>query len=180
MKTTWKVVLLLSLVSVVYAADDVVTAVRGTVDKVDAAGKTVVVKTADGTKYSLRLVETTTVHGADASASGAKDSWHGIEKGSEVVVHYSKRGAEETAVEIDRIGKDGLQATKGTVKAMDRGGKKIVVVTENGTEETFHLTGHATTDAGKDIAHGAEKGSKVVIYSSEDAGKRVAHFFEKI
>ncbi len=180
MKTILRVILAVSLVSVAYAADDVVTAVRGTVQKVNSASKTVVVKTADGTEHSLHFVKTTTVHGADATADAGKDSWHGIKEGSEVVAHYSKRGTEETAVEIDRVGKDGLKATTGTVKEIDRGGKKIVVVTGDGAEETFVLTGHAAKDAGKDIAEGTEKGSKVVVYSTETAGKKVAHFFEKI
>jgi hypothetical protein len=30
------------------------------------------------------------------------------------------------------------------------------------------------------LAAGAEKGTKVAIYSTEDAGESVAHFFEKI
>ncbi len=177
MNTIMKVVVALSLVSVAYAADDVVTVVRGTVEKVDSTSKTVVVKMADGTKHTFLFLKTTTVHGADVSS---KDSWHGIKEGSDVVAHYTKRGTEETAVEVDRVGKDGLKQTKGTIKEIDRGGRKMVVVTADGTEETFRLTGRAAKDAGKDIAEGSEKGSKVVVYSSEEAGKKVAHFFEKL
>jgi hypothetical protein len=96
------------------------------------------------------------------------------------VAHYTKRGTEETAVEIDKVGKGGLDLTEGTVKEIDRGTKKLVVVTADGTEKTFTLSDHAVTDSGKDIAKGTEKGTKVVVYSSEDAGKKVAHFFEHI
>jgi hypothetical protein len=175
-----RVVLALSLASMAFGADDVVSAVHGTVDKVDAGGKVVVVKTADGTEHTLHFMKETTVHGADASAMAAKDSWHGLTKGSEVVAHYTKRGTEDTAVEFDRVGKGGLKATEGTIKAVDRGTKTIVIKTGDGTEETFKLTGHAADDAGKDIGKETEKGTKVVVYSSEDAGKKVAHFFEKI
>jgi hypothetical protein len=73
-----------------------------------------------------------------------------------------------------------LKATDGAIKDFDRGGKTLVVKTADGTEETFRLTGHATEDAGKDMARGTEKGSKVTVYYTEDAGKKVAHFFEKI
>jgi hypothetical protein len=90
MKTTSRLVLVLALVSAAYAVQDVVSAVHGTVDKIDTAGKVVVVKTADGTKYSLHLVKSTAVHGADASAAAAKGSWQGIEEGSEVVAHYTR------------------------------------------------------------------------------------------
>jgi hypothetical protein len=103
-----------------------------------------------------------------------------LKEGSEVVAHYTTRGSEDTAVEVDKVGKDGLKATDGTVKEIDKGGKKLVVKTADGTEETFRLTGHASEDAGKDIAKGTEKGSKVTVYYTEDAGKKVAHFFEKL
>ena len=128
MKIISRLVLGLSLICMAYAADDVVSAVHGSVEKVDSATKTIVVKTGDGTMHTLHFAGTTTVHGADATAAGAKDSWKGIEKGSEVVAHYTKRGAEDTAVEIDKVGADGLKATEGTVKEIDKGGKSLVVV----------------------------------------------------
>jgi hypothetical protein len=99
---------------------------------------------------------------------------------AEVVAHYTKRGAEETAVEIDKVGKGGLDVAEGTVKEIDQGTKTLVVVTADGTEKTFTLTDHAAKDSGKDIAKGTAKGAKVVVYSREDAGKKVAHFFEHV
>jgi hypothetical protein len=178
MKMIGRLAITLLLVSAAYAADDVVSAVHGTITKIDSGAKTVAIKTADGTEHSLHFVEKTTVHGADASAIAAKDSWHGLKEGTEVVAHYTKRGAEDTAVEIDKVGKDGLKATDATIKEIDRGGKKLVVTTGAGAEETFRLTDHAATDAGKGIAKGAEKGTKATVYYTEDAGKKIAHFFE--
>jgi hypothetical protein len=175
-----RIALALSIASAVYAADVVVSAAHGTVEKVDSASKTIVVKTADGTEHTFHYVDRTAVHGADASADAAKDSWHGVTKGTEVVAHYTKRGTEETALEIDKVGKGGLDVTKGTVKEIDLSTKKLVVVTADGTEKTFTLSDHAVTDSGKDIAKGSEKGAKVVVYSSEDAGKKVAHFFQHV
>jgi hypothetical protein len=180
MKTIGSLILALMLAATVYAAADVVSAVHGTIEKIDSATKTVVVKTADGTEHSLHFVDKTAVHGADASAKATEDSWHGMKEGTEVVVHYTTRGTEDTAVEIDRVDKGGLKATEGTIKAIDRGGKRLVVETADGTEETFRLTDHATVDAGKDMAKGTEKGSKITVYYTEVAGKKVAHFFEKI
>jgi hypothetical protein len=178
MKTIMKVALVLSLFSAAYAVQDVVSAVHGTVDTIDSAGKVIVVKTADGTKYSLHLVKTTAVHGADASAAAAKGSWRGITEGTEVVAHYTKSGTESTAVEIDRIGKDGLEVTKGTITAISRTGKTLAVKTADGTVKTFQLTGRAAKYAGTGIAKGSEKGASVVVYSTEEAGKKIAHFFE--
>lgn len=175
-----RIVLVLSLASAVCAADDVVSAVHGTVEKVDSASRTIVVKSADGTEHSFHYLDRTAVHGADVTADAGKDSWHGVTKGTEVVTHYTKRGTEDTAVEVDKVGKGGLDVTEGTVKEMDRGGKKLVVVTGDGTEKTFVLSDHAVKDSGKDIAKGTAKGTKVVVYSSEDAGKKIAHFFERV
>jgi hypothetical protein len=172
------------LATLIYAADDVVSAVHGTVTKLDAATKTVVVKTKDGTEHSIKFVDKTTVHGAkasaDATAAGAKDFAHGIKEGSEVVAHYTVKGTEKTAVEVDDVGKDGIKSVDGAITGIDRAGKTVAVKTADGTEETFKLSGHAAADAGKDIAKGTEKTTKVTVYYTEQAGKKTAHFFEKL
>jgi hypothetical protein len=180
MKTFCGVLLAFSLVPFGYAAQDVVGALHGTIEKVDSGTKTIVVKTDDGVRHSLHVVDRTAVHGAGDSEKASEDSWHGLKEGGEVVVHYTKRGTGDTAVEIDKVGQGGLRTTEGAVKEIDRGGKKLVVDTGHGTEETFRLTDHASEDAGKDIAKGTVKGSKVTVYYTETAGKKVAHFFKRI
>ena len=70
-------------------AADVVTAVHGTITKVDTATKTIVVKSADGTEHAVHFVGKTTVHGTDAAA---KDTFHGLKEGTEVVAHYTAKG----------------------------------------------------------------------------------------
>lgn len=180
MKSLGGIFLTLVLVSTVCAAEDVVTAAHGTLEKVDSGTKTVVVKTDDGVDHSFHVLGRTTIHGAKDSEKASKDSLHGLKDGGEVVVHYTQHGTDETAVEIDKVGRGGLRTTDGTVKEIDRGGKKLVVDTGHGTEETFRLTDHASKDAGKNIAKGTEKGSKVTVYYTEDAGKKIAHFFRAI
>ncbi len=179
MKTIGSVVLALLLVSAAYAAEDVVSAVHGTIKKVDAATKTVVVKTTDGTEHSMHFLDKTAVHGVDASAAAAKDSWRGLKEGTEVVAHYTTKGTEDTALEFDKVGKDGLKTTDGTIQDIDRGGKKLIVKSSDGVESSYRLTDHAAKDGGKDIDEEMEKGAKVTVYYTEDAGKKVAHFFEK-
>jgi len=175
MKRFLQIFTLLALpISLSFAAD-VVTAVHGTVTKVDEGIKTIVVKTKDGTEHTLHFVGKTTVSGTDAAA---KDTFKGVKEGSEVVAHYTVKGTEKTAVEVDRVGKDGLKASEGTISDIDRGAKTIAVKTADGTVQTFKLADHATEDAGKDIAKGTEKTVKVTVYYTEDAGKKVAHWFE--
>ena len=172
-------VLTVFLVSGAYAAEDVVSAVHGTITKVDSTAKTIVVKMADGMEHSMHVIDKTAIHDANTTAADAKDSWHGLKEGTEVVVHYTREGTEDTALEIDKIGKAGLKSSVGTIEDIDRGGRKLVVVSSDGVESTYRLTDHAAKDGGRDIGAGVEKGSKITVYYVEDAGKKVAHFFEK-
>jgi preprotein translocase subunit YajC len=162
------------------AADDVVSAVHGTVTKVDSGTKTIVVKTKDGTEHTIHFVSKTTDHGFDAAGYGAKDYCSAVKKGDEVVAHYTVKGTEKTGVEVDHVGKDGMKAVDGTVTRVGKGGKVVVVKTADGTEHTFDVAGRDTAAAADDIGKGTEKGAKVTVYYTEDAGKKVAHFFEKL
>jgi hypothetical protein len=143
-----------------------------------------VVKVKDGGEHTIKFVDKTTVHGVKAGAKGtavgAKDTFHGLTEGTGVVAHYTEKGTEKTAVEVDNIGKDGIKSVDGAITHIDRAGKTVAVKTADGTEETFKLSGHAADDAGKDIAKGTEKTAHVTVYYTEEAGKKTAHFFEKI
>src|SRR5580698_7380906 len=124
-------------------AADVETVVHGTVTKVDHGAKTVVVKTADGTEHTIHFVGKTAVHGADATEAGSKDAFKGVKEGSEVVAHYTVKGTEKTAVEVDKIGKDGMHKVEGTVTHVSEDGKTVVVKAADGTEHTFKLADRA-------------------------------------
>ena len=160
-----------ALLATLCFAADVVSAVHGTVSKIDSAGKTIFVKTADGTEHAFRFTTKTTVHGTEAVAT---DAFHGLKEGTEVVAHHTAKGTEKTAVEVDKVGKEGLKSMDGAVEEIDRGGKKVVVKSADGTKETFAVAGHAAAETGK----GVEKSAKVTVYYSEEGGKKVAHFFE--
>jgi hypothetical protein len=161
-----------------YGAGAAVNAVEASVTKVDAAAKTVTVKTADGTEHTFHVVGRTVIHGSEATGDAAKGSLHGLTEGGNVIVHYSKKGSEETAEEIDRVGEGGLKETKGTISKLDRGGKKMVVKGDDGVEHTYDLSEHAARDAGKDIGEGSEKATKVTVYYTEKGSKKIAHFFK--
>ncbi len=180
MKILGIAILVCSLTSFVFAAENVVTATHGTITKIDRTAKTIAVKTGDGTEHVFCWAKDTSVHGVKSADLSAKESWHGLKQGSEVVAHSTKMGTRDIAVEVDKVGDNGLKRTEGTLKEVDRRGKKLVVESADGTEHVFRLTDHAATDAGKDVAANAEKGTKVAIYSTEDAGKSVVHFFERI
>jgi len=157
-----------------FAADDVVSAVTGTVKTVDKATKTAVVKTADGTEHTFHFVGRTVSHGAKATADGSKDAFLAMKEGDEVVVHYTVKGTVKTAQEVDHVGKDGLKVTEVAVKSVDHAAKTVTVKTAEGAEETYHLTGNAVVETGK----GLYKAGKVTIYYTEEGGKKIAHFFK--
>ncbi|HET6930753.1 MAG TPA: hypothetical protein VFI45_10575, partial [Candidatus Acidoferrum sp.] len=75
-------VLAVFLAVMVAAADDVVSVLHGTVTKVDAAAKTMVVKTKDGTEHTIHFVDKTVVKGGEAVGTGAKDTFQGVKEGS--------------------------------------------------------------------------------------------------
>ena len=161
------------------AADKGGEFVEGDIKKLDAGAKTAVVKTADGTEHTFRFAKSTTVRGAEATGTRAKDAFHGLKEGSHVAVHYTASGTAKTANEVDNIGKDGLKATDGTITRIDRGAKTVGIKTADGAEETYRMSDKAAKDAGTDIAKGSEKGAKVTMYYTEEGGKKVVHFFKK-
>ncbi len=171
-----RAVIVVLLAPLTYAVE-AVSAVHGTISKIDSAAKTIAVKAADGTEHMLYFIAKTAVHGSEATA---KDTFHGLKEGTEVVAHYTTKGTEKTAVEVDKVGKDGMKAVEGTITELDRGGKKLAVKSADGTEQTFKLTDRAAVDAAKDLDKAAEKSTKVTVYYTEDAGRKVAHFFEKL
>jgi hypothetical protein len=181
MKSVLRLIMVTALVVfAVHAADDVVSALHGTITKLDSGTKTMVVKTKDGTEHTIHFVDKTAVWGADKTAAGAKDAFKGLSEGSEVVAHYTVKGSEETAVEVDKVGKDGLKYVDGTVTKVGAGGKTVVVKAADGTEHTFEVAGHDTAEAAKGIGKGADKTAKTTVYYSEEGGKKIAHFFEKL
>lgn len=167
------------LVSGLYAADDVVSAVHGVVTKTDAAAKTITIKTKDGTEQTFHWAGKTTVKGVDAAGTASKDTFKGIKEGSDVVVHYTVKGTEKTGVEIDNIGKDGLKSMDGVVTKVSDGGKTVVVKSADGTEHTFKVAGTDTASAATAIGKATDKTGKVTVYYTEDGTKKVVHFFQQ-
>jgi hypothetical protein len=158
-----------------YAAQDVASAVVGTVKVVDKGTKTVVVKTTEGTEHTFHFIGRTVEHGAEATVKGSKDAFQGMKEGDDVIVHYSVKGAVKTAKEVDHLGKDGLKMSMIAVKSVDHGAKTVTVKTAEGAEETYHLTDEAVHETGK----GLKTGGKTTIYYTEEAGKKIAHYFKE-
>ena len=165
------------------AAQNLTGALEGTVKKIDAGAKTVVVDTTDGTEHTFHYASDVTVHGAQRAEAGissaSRGTVHDLQDGGRVAVHYTEAGGKDTAHEFDKLGKDGLQRADGTVTAIDRAGKTISIRTADGARETFHMTDMAAKDTGRDLDQATNKTAKVSVYYTEVAGVKTAHFFER-
>jgi hypothetical protein len=155
--------------------------VAGTLSKVDAAGKTVAIKTADGTVETVKFTEKTTVHGAKGVAKGADLAG---KEGGHVIVNTVGEGADKTAHSIVWVGDKTVKTADVTVDEAAKGTKTVAVKTADGTKDTFVVSEHATVDSTKDVgkysAVGVEKGAHVTVYYTEDGGKKVIHAFRHL
>src|SRR5438105_4826365 len=139
----------------------VMSAVDGTVKKVDTDAKTITVDTARGTEQTFHYFERTSVHGAEAGGKASGKTFHGLREGDKLAVHYTTQGGERTAHEIDRIGEGGLKPQKALFHTSTGIQKAIAIKTGEGGEETFRLSDRAAKDTGRDIAAGLGKSAKV-------------------
>lgn len=156
-------------------------ALVGSIEKVEKDGKTVVVKTADGTEEALRWTGRTSVDGVKGAAKALDLAGR---KGEHVVVHYSVEGADKTAVAVKRLGRATPRVAEGTIKSIGHGARDLVVKTADGTEEAFHLADRAAVDSGEGIARGtrsiAKEGEHVTVYFTEETGRKVAHLIKRL
>jgi len=162
----------------ILGATEKTASVEGVVTKIDRTAKTVMVKASDGTEHTMHLVGRTVVHGGKEAYKGAEEAGRDLQEGSQVVVHYTKLGTDETAEEIDQIGKDGLKTSEGTITKFDRAARTMTIKIADETEETYRLTEHATEDAGRETEDTAKKSAHAIVYYSEEAGHKVAHYFK--
>lgn len=166
------------------AADVAVHAVAGAIEKVDKSGKTIALKTADGTVHVFKYSETTTVRAAEGAGKDAKkgvtEGYFAGKEGTHVVVHYTGEGAEKTAVHIDDYGKDALKESEGTVTKVDKAGHTISIKTKDGTEETYQVSKDVAVETEHGAVKDAKEGEKVTVHYTEEGGKKVAHLFRKL
>ena len=69
-------------------SQELVSIVHGSIKIIDKTTKAIVVKRADGTEHTSKVIEQVTVH-------GTKESFDDLKEGSEVVTRYRANGAEK-------------------------------------------------------------------------------------
>jgi hypothetical protein len=151
-------------------------ALEGTMKKFYKAANTVIVATKDGIEHVYHFTKDLLVHGGRGAGV---DALSGLREGTTVVVHYVSTGADQSAVEIDRIGDEGLKVTEGIVHRIDRKRSQITIRFDNGTTETLRLTERAAAEASTEIARAPTETTKIIVYYSDEGGRKVAHYFKK-
>jgi hypothetical protein len=167
---------------------DVVHAVSGAVTRVDKAGKTIAIKTADGTEEVFQFTERTAVRDSKVVSSHAKmgivDSYFAGKEGSKVVVRYIGKGTDKTATVVDDFGKESLKVGRGTVTQFDKAAHTVAVRTEDGAVATYKMGDEAVVETDHGVVRGSrylvKEGDHVVVHYTENAGDRVVHFFKKL
>ena len=147
-----------------------VVAMEGTVDKTYAGASTMLVKASDGIRHLFHVTTKTAVHGTEAG-------FDELAPGSRVIVHYEVNQGAKTAVEVDRVGGDGLREMEGVVRRVDRRSKQLSLELADGSRETLQLSERAAQYLGKDVERIPGSGRVIVYYTEEDGGK-VAHYFK--
>ncbi len=94
----------------------------GEIHKLDSAAKTVVVKLADGTRNTGHVVTRTSVRGAQEATAAGNEAFDGLKDGSEVAVHYTAGGTEDTA---NLIAAGTAKSAKATVHYSEETGRKV-------------------------------------------------------
>jgi len=169
-------------------AQDAVHAVAGAVTKIDKTGKTIAIKTADGSEQVFKYTEHTAIRASGdtghAAKMGALDTYFTGKEGTKVVVRYMGKGVDKTATVVEDFGKDALKAGKGTVTHVDRAARTVAIKTDDGAETTYKMGSQAIveTDHGlvKGTRYALKEGDKVTVHYTEDAGDKIIHFFHKL
>jgi hypothetical protein len=172
------------------AAQDVVHIMSGVVTKIDKDAKTIGVKTEDGTEHVFKYTEKTGIRGYKDAEKGAKtgalDTYFAGKEGTLVTVRYTKKGGDDVATGVDDLGKDTVKVAKGTVTKVDKTAHTVTIKGEDGSEQTYQMGKDATADSEKGVVKGwdytatkVKEGDKMAVHYTETAGKKVIHFFSE-
>jgi DNA-directed RNA polymerase subunit E'/Rpb7 len=179
--------------------------VTGTIQKVDDAGKTIAIKTADGIDETVKLTDRTVVRDAEkagratdtmgkVAGTAGKEVERGVgaaaltgKEGTDAFVLYTGEGADKTATLVEHASKGGLKVLDGTVLRMGDDGKTVVVKTASGIEETLQLSEEASVDTGHGIwtvveaaGRDLKEGDRVTVHYTEAGSRKVAHLFKRL
>jgi hypothetical protein len=117
----------------------------------------------DGIEHVKRSTPETKTRGNDASLES-------LEPGTVVVVHYTVKGIQASADEIERVGPNGSSVNEGVVTRVDRFAKRITIRFADGATETLRLE--------RKTVEGASTHSLAVVSYSDGSGRKMVRYFK--
>ena len=97
-----------------------------------------------------------------------------LQPGAPVVAYYAVKGVQASAINVDRVGPDGLNVNEGIITRVDRSNKRITIKFSQGSTETLRSTRHGVQDADGSVH------SRVIVYHTNPSGQIVAHYFKPV
>ena len=163
-------------------AQEVVHALCGTIRSINSNGKTITVRTDDGTARLFKKSTNSNVSldfdkriRAEAIAADAF-----TKSGIRVIVYYFGEGDLQTAVALQDIGTGPFEERSGTVVKFDRHERLLTLRDHSGVEETFHLNPKTVAETPFGAAEGLEldpkDGDQLTVTASPVNGNETALF----
>jgi outer membrane lipoprotein-sorting protein len=163
-------------------AQEIVHALAGTVTAIDAAAKTITVKTDDGSENLFKDDTDSKVKidfDKDLRAqTTAADAF--AKTGARVIVYYYGFDTVRTAVALENLGSGPFVKTSGTVLKLDRHKHLLTIETSAGSKQVFEIGPKTVAETSFGAVEGEKvdvsKGENVRVTASPDGAGQTALF----
>lgn len=163
-----------------YSGDDVVV---GTIEKIDAEGKKIYVKSKDGAVRVFKWTKNSTAHGIESARVWTD---HALHTGAHIVVRVGKVAGEDVIKGLHWVGSGTMYVAEATVRYVGKGTKKLEVAVVDKGKEIYEISEHAVVKTGskvwhktKDIEKHSMQEAKAIVHYFERDGKKVVHYVER-
>lgn len=177
--------LMLGLVTVpLAAAQEVVHALSGTVEKIDPAAKTLLLKTTDGSEGLFQLPLPGVNMEFDREVKERTTPAAAFTKtGTEIILYFYGNGDVRTAVAVQDLGSTKLVNTAGTVSKFDKHHHTHTLKTTAGASQTFAVDPKSVADTSNGVIDGQKfepsKGDDLRVVASSTNGAGNALFLRE-
>ena len=190
MKNTLSVCLLIASIAfwtLAASAQEVVHALTGVVTAIDPAGKTIQLKTDDGTEGLFTTVKKPGVsldpYNAKVVQADAKPAAAFTATNTQVLVYFIGYADVRTAVAIENLGPGPFEKVVGTVTKLDKHTHQLTIKAPSG-EESFKIDAKTVGEAAEGVVNGdkldLDSGTQVRVIATKANGKLTALFIRTL
>jgi hypothetical protein len=162
------------------SAQQIVHALSGTVESVNAKIKMTEIDTDNGTSGHFEWLKNlgAEINFDKSVKADAVDADKFTNKGAHVIVYFIGDSDIRTIIAVHDLGSGPLEKTTGTVVKLDRKGRLLTIKNSAGAEETFHLDPKTVGDTTMGVAEGLKfdfsKGDAVRVTAAPSNGGETA------